>query len=363
MSTHLESGSTLFNTLANPLATQDISRAPGDTQGAADAKHLAALVTVYGALGLGGKMVFDKLTRPSQVDTAESDKRIRSALDARTPSMQESDPDRLAPVANVIDEATKRRKAIAEAAQAQPPPELEKAAADDGGSLGAFFTPALKIAGASAALYGGTQLADHLRGKSEKERLEEEIEAKKKRIDNSFLREYLLNRYPELEQSPDTVEALQGTSIEKAAAAQLALKDIPSNNAPGPNTDNISDTAKGVYALYALTTGALAHKASKDFSDNRDPERQKIKALRKVLEDRARVSSPAEMMAPPAEMQIAEELAKQKVKQLRQKPTSTEVAPSLLRKQLASAHIPGVTRSADIDPSDSNAALLSQPQA
>jgi hypothetical protein len=144
--------------------------------------------------------------------------------------------------------------------------------------------PALAIAAALAAGYGGYRLADRKIDRDEQREIDDQTAKDENKIDQLLYQEYVRSR------GLDKVAKERGSVggiklIEPRPRSEAYLGS--SNYSPG--WDKITSTTASIYGVVALGLMALSHKAARNYMDSNDPSRQRMKELRSALSEKGKV--------------------------------------------------------------------------
>ena len=156
----------------------------------------------------------------------------------------------------------------------------------------------LNTAGVIGGVAGGWRLADYMSEQRRKKELDTRLASSKNKIDSLLHEEYIRTRGlapPEVTE-PESADEEQ---IEKAAVDSRQAFEAPSGGSGAAGI--VTDTAKNIGGLpnavgsvgwlWAVAAMAMAHRASKHFSDKHDPNRIRQGELKRVARERALVKS------------------------------------------------------------------------
>jgi hypothetical protein len=293
-----------LNTLFNPFEFEDILSPPQATPFSRALHHAGGL-----ALGYGGLAVVMRKMMQYKTDLArgKDEEKLKSYAAARYPTMS--------PDPNVDPEA--ERELVAPGVEGtQDLPELDKGAAL--GFESGAWAPAKPLASlakrtvwgaqdpahlalaTAAAVIGGTagwKLADYIEDKRRGRQLGTRVESAADEIDQLL--------YDELEKKNQKV----------ASGGRLTTSNIQGNpyrgvqgasgeeggNEPGMAGSLLSPSrfmkgAETMWWLWAVASFALTYKAAKAYGDSRDPNRRRVKQLKEVARDRAKVKDAPVLM-------------------------------------------------------------------
>ena len=298
-------GTAALNTLFNPFENNNILAPQSDTEAGGwkkPAYHAAMLGLGYGGVAYALRRLLaekDRATKKSLTDT------MASAANAKNPILS-IDPN----VDDAIDEADLRGAGIEGDEDIMG---IHKSANDEISipvpSMSAesenkmfdknWLATALAAAGAAGGLGLGWSMADRVTDLEDKKTLAGRISTSENEIDRALYDEYARTRglptqadalkgektTPEVNAEYD-VEKTAGTVNPQRVAQESALinKDVQGDGLSGAMP--FAASAYGVYALAAL---ALSFNASKSFSDDRDPVRNRLKDLKQVGKEMAKV--------------------------------------------------------------------------
>jgi hypothetical protein len=236
-----------MNLLFNPLEHQNLPRAEGDKSLSTALKHAGGLAVGMGTLGvLARKLQAAK----EKAERKESDNKIKAYVQSKNPVLSLDDSTR---------DPVRERKLKELGTKGLDSTILKEAKVNPFSNPKVHaMAPGLAALAALGGAYGGYRLADNAEDKKLESEIDEDVAERENQIDKLLLQEYLRKR-------------------EKVASADKQKGQGLFNN------------VKSMYMLYALLTMAGGYKASRSFFDAKDPNRQRMKELKKVMEEKGRV--------------------------------------------------------------------------
>ena len=253
------------NLLFNPFAfgKGDLPTTIDDTPTSKALKHAAGLAVGYG--GLGMLMRYLKKIK-DEADVTTTDTKMRDYIEAKNPILS------LDPSTRDTKREQKERN-IGVQRTVNDPTFSDKEASSK-------LHPALAIAAALGAGYGGYRLADRKIDKDEQKEIDEQTAQDENKIDQLLYQEYVRSR------------GLDKTAEQKPWYAPTVPRggSNPSNSAHyNPGTERVGAATASIYGVIALGLMALSHKAARSYMDNNDASRQRMKQLQKALEEKGKV--------------------------------------------------------------------------
>jgi hypothetical protein len=267
----------LFNSLFNPFARENILYPANSTARSRALHHAGTLAVGYGGLGL----VLRKVVQAQQESKVQKTvQKLRSFSAARNPTLS------IDPYLN-DEEQEKELEDLGI-------PELP-VLKDASGVPTSSMHMALAAAAAVAGGYGGWRLADYLADRDKGEELDTRISKTKNLIDKMI--------FDELERTRGSQKAAAfaaaGWCLEKESDAKNRGY---SDHAQGGGRSGLWGTAgkmlyppnlghgiMTVWWLWVAAAFALSYSAAKRYADKKDPNRERIKELGDISEERAKV--------------------------------------------------------------------------
>jgi hypothetical protein len=274
------------NLMFNPFSIGNLPQTAGDSKTTTMAKHALGLTVGYGGIGLlarYAKHLKDK------AQSTKSDERMKAfigahnpivSLDPSTRDTKREEKERGIGVQETTEEVGLRK----EADGAEYMKQLQR------GKQHAMH-PAVAIAAALAGGLGGYSLMDRKLDTDRNEDLEDQIETDENKIDKLLYEEYIKSRGLDKTAEEDWITAGGHTySSGKLPASE-------GTTLAGNAMDIVGDPAQGwslaksTMGLVAMGLMALSYKASRNYMDENDPNRQRMKQLRSVIEEKGKVRS------------------------------------------------------------------------
>lgn len=273
-------GKSVFNTFFNPFEDKDIL-VPGDATPMSKSLYHAAML----GLGYGGAAYALRkiLAHKDKMEGQTLTDKMESSLNARNPVLS-IDPD----LADSYEEEKLRRKGVIDKKEllsldkeGAPDEEASRSKLTDHNNM---FAMAAAIAGLAGGAGIGWHLADTETDQQMKEKLKERIDTTQNEIDKSLYEEYLRTR-----QLQDGTE-LPGQKVAYSESEKEVRRQsgrIQGDVATDPGAWwNLGSMA---YGLYTVAATALAFKAMKNYTADNDPRRQRIKELKDVSKEMAKI--------------------------------------------------------------------------
>lgn len=278
----------LLNTGLNPIEyrAEKVLRIPGQSPRAAALTRGAAL-----ALGLGTATA---LARTMMRDSGEDKRKeqLKAWAGARFPVIS-ADP-------SLQDDAQEKRLAEAGVGDIAEIPELDKIGQEDegaddsmlpgviprlggllaqiGGGTQSVDEPMVAALASAGGIYGGYKLADYIADARRKSEMENQIADRKQNIDKLIYDEYLRTRG--IQKKAQQGDMYSHEDATKGPSVGQAFWNDPARFS--------SRTLATGFSLWAAASLALAYKYSKDYHDENDPSRQRIKQLQTAARARAK---------------------------------------------------------------------------
>jgi hypothetical protein len=332
-----------LNLFFNPFEYKNLPKTPTETSGQTALKHAGGLALGAGSLGL--LLRYIKKAKDDAERTANSDK-MKAYLAAKNPilSMDKSKRDKKkeeklrrlgAETVNTESELLKRASEILKESYESPhgtganANTLYKAWKGTTKQLGKISDkdvhPAHMAAAIIAALaggYGGYKLGERQVERRTQNKLDEEISDRENEIDKLLLEEYNRVRQKTASEGYCTFEDLMTPfpTIEKEAM-ETALEKMANDatyedfttpteggsavaQAAGDPVGTLGRGAASLYSLYAILTLAAGYKAARTYWDAKDPNRERIEQLKKVIDEKGKVKgTPSFIDLSPVEQQ------------------------------------------------------------
>ena len=257
------------NLFFNPFAfgEGDIPTTARDTPTSTAVKHAAGLAVGYGGIG----MLLRYLKKmKDEADVTTTDSKMRDYIEAKNPILS-LDP-------SIRDTKTEQKeKGIGVQRTENDPTFMGK----EGSSA---IHPALAIAAALTAGYGGYRLADRKIDRDEQREIDDQTAKDENKIDQLLYQEYVRSR------GLDKVAVERG-SVGGIKAIEPSFSSEVSPGSPNynPGVDKLTATTASIYGVIALGLMALSHKAARSYMDANDPSRQRMTALRSALSEKGKV--------------------------------------------------------------------------
>ena len=337
-----------LNLFFNPFEYKDLPRTPTETDTQSALKHAGGLALGYGSLGLLARYI--KKSK-DEADRTPNSEKMKAYLAAKNPilSMDKSRRDlkreekiKRIGAEDVTTESELLKRAseiIKEAEEGVSGSPYGTGKNDPMGDLWSGGTSALKkisdkdvhpshmAAAVVAALvggYGGYKVGERKIERNTQNKLDDEIAVRENEIDRLLLEEYKRLRHKTASQEYCTYEdlmtplpsldkeAIEGVLEKIAGGTDAGYDDFVAPTDPGsPMADMASDPlgtlgrgAASLYSLYAVLTLAASYKAARTYWDAKDPNRQRIEELKKVIDEKGKVKgAPSFIDLSPVEQQ------------------------------------------------------------
>lgn len=298
----------VVNTLFNPFEHTNILSPTNATPFRKGVYHAGALAAGYGMLGFALRKLIQEKDKAGFTEDAEKLRQYANAkypivsMGAKPPSLAE---ERKRRELGVVSKEDYRELEMVdkEAGEGAIPAAGETAGprsglwslltksplgtpARDAISANQHTTaPALALAAAVLGTAGGWQLADYVADRQRREKLKADIEAKNNKINKLVHSEFARTR------------GLNKSAKQRSASDYFAGKETPGESASplgalGAGLTNPAGAARGMEALgwvVAAASLALGYTAGKTHMDTNDPARQRMKELKQIARDHARV--------------------------------------------------------------------------
>lgn len=339
------------NLFFNPLEYDNLPVPAGTSPLAKALTHAGGLAVGYGGLGaLARKLLEDKETEQAHSDTDRlkaylAGKNNILSLDSSTRDSKSED--KLQETGAEDLELTSELRKQANTAD----PNYIRSAIDQGTAAFSEGVDPLHGAGAIAALlggaYGGYKLMDNKIDTDKNKELKQEATEVENNVDKLLLEEYKRIRQKEASEEVATCEDIMALgSFDKTASSSVQDNLGAGGTQSGGKDFSFTNAAVGAAGLYGIAALALSYKLSRAHSDANDPNRQRMKVLQQLMDNKGRIQGTTTFT----------DMSKDKDLNMSQnsQPSKTKTSVELPRK-------PATAASKDVpsaDPTDPYAALL-----
>ena len=279
-----------LNTLFNPFEYDNIHKPTDPSPGRVALHHAGGLAVGYGGLGLVARKLFRY--QQTQLEKTQRDK-LQSFVQAQYPTISiDPNTDDAEEEEEIKQLGLAPKEASSAAWQLAAGPKRTAVKTITGGQDSAHL--ALAVAAAIAGGTGGWQLAEYVRDRQRKQELTDRVTQSENEVDQLLHSEYRRTRG--LDKQAFTPAELADKYPESAHyRGQVGAKE-PSLIGALARPRGAVQAAENLWWLWAAAAFALSYRASKVYSDNNDPNRQRMKQLEEVAQDRAKVRTAPVLM-------------------------------------------------------------------